>query len=312
MPPARNGNTKLKRSDMAEDIVVEQPDEKNPDDMTDAHLMSSPVVRPSVTATPPAPFRFYQDDAEKNIHELLLRVRKAGSVFWVGVAVPEDTADFTRAQVWFHPTVVQNGRTLADDKDYPDFKGGWPGDDGVQRYVALQGVQLAAAGLRMPLLVPFTTMAAIKAGGATNQNMFFDRPVETLNAIMAAVWLAIKPGVSGDPALAAIGAASFSSGITALKIFLAAMPSGLVQEVIDFDSPFIVQERNMLTSSPPAVSKCFTQVPPVRPQVGYVTVTEKHFQRVTAYTDIVAKYRLHGRIGRMMYQSAMMNSVFRP
>jgi hypothetical protein len=317
------GNTQLKRSDVAADIVVELPDDKNPSDLTNAHLMSTPVVAQGLTATPPASFRFRQIDAQTNIHELLLQVRKAGQVFWVGVAVPDrEDLDFTRAQVWFHPTVVQDGRTLADDKDYPAFKGGWSGEDfvdlkdrrDVKRFIAKLGVQLAFAGLNIPLLIPFTTMAALQKTG-TNQNMFTDRPVQTLNAIMAAVQAEIDAdSIAGFDQLTAIGAASFSNGIIALREFFlpAMLSSGLVQEVIDFDSPHITGQRKILTRSGDARPTCFSQEPPLRPDVGYVTLTEDHFARITALANLPDKRRMHQRIGNMMYFAAMENSVLQP
>jgi hypothetical protein len=119
-----------------------------------------------------------------------LKIRKSGSVFWMGAAVPENTADFTRAQVFFHPTVQQAGHVVADDKDYPEFKGGWSSITrpvgSIQRYVALEGVQVATAGLKMPMLVPFTTMAALNRK-APSANMFTDRPVDTIVAVMEAI-----------------------------------------------------------------------------------------------------------------------------
>jgi hypothetical protein len=311
---------------MAEDIVVELPPEKNPSKLTNAHEVSTPIVGQSLTTTPPRSFRFRPDNARTKIRELLLQVRKGGSVFWVGVAVPDrEDLDFTRAQVWFHPTVRQQGTVIAEDQDYRDFKGGWAGDDTVplrdrhdiQRFIAIQGVQLAFAGLNMPLLVPFTTMAALqrpKNSGGTNQNMFTDRPVDTLNAIMAAVQAEIDLNSIFSGRLTAIGAASFSSGITALQMFLRAMrSSGLVREVIDFDSPFIQGQLPILTRSPDAIrSACFAEVAPLSPEVGYVTLTKQHFERITAFDDRLEKFRTHQRIGNMMYFGAMTNSVLMP
>jgi hypothetical protein len=296
-------------------IVVAALPEKNPAALTAAHKVGAnwPVVRPPVTATPAAGFRFDQDVLDVEIHELLLEVRKAQSVFWVGAAVPKGTTDFTRAQVFFHPTVVQARKVVAADTDYRDFKGGWSGS--LQRYVAMQGGQLAGAGLKMPLLVPFTTMAALDTKHHPGQNMFTDRPVETLNAIMAAIQRQITQKAGAKPTLSALGAASFSSGISALRLFLAAMrSSGLVKEVIDFDSPHIKKEPKMLTRSPGAVSKCFTQTgppPSVHPGPGYVILTAKHFDSVTAYTQYPEPQRTHARIGWMMYFQAMMTSALR-
>src|SRR6185369_3546011 len=100
-------------------------------------------------------------------------------------AVPLGTTDFTRIQVFFHPTVVQgfppNQVVHARDVDYPAFSGGWSGS--LQRYVALEGGQLAAAR-QVAMLVPFTTMAALGGGRA---NMFTTDPVATLSYITAEI-----------------------------------------------------------------------------------------------------------------------------
>jgi hypothetical protein len=177
----------------------------------------------------------------------------------------------------------------------------------------MQGGQLAGAGRLMPLLVPFTTMAALKltkAGTATGANLFSDRPVETLNAVVAAIQSEFVGKAGGSPTLAKVGAASFSSGITALRLFLASMrSSGLVKEVIDFDSPHIVAEPKTLTLSSGAVSKCFTQFAVPHPAAGWVTLTKQHFEAVSSFGSYPEPQRLHARIGWMMYFQAMANSV---
>ena len=288
--------------------------QKNPVAQTEAYNVKNKVVIPPVTATPDASFRFSPFTVEAEIHEYLFEVRKAGSVFWVGAAVPKGTTDFTRAQIFFHPTVVNGGVVHADDKDYRDFQGGWPSIErgpsgvpakGIQRYVAMQGGQLAGADRLAPLLVPFTTMAALNTKAPAG-NMFSDRPVETLNAVMAAIQSEITKKEGGKPTLATLGVASFSSGIMALRLFLAAMrSSGLVKEVIDFDSPHIKIEPKTLTRAPGAVSKCFTQVAASRPEPGYVTLMAQHFATITAYSGFNEPVRLHARIGWMMYYQAM-------
>jgi hypothetical protein len=91
--------------------------------------------------------------------------------------------------------------------------------------------------------------------------------------------------------------------------------SGLVKEVIDFDSPLIHGNAHTLTFSKGALSKCFTQVPPVHPMPGYVTVRRAHFSSVTAFDHLPegpkVDTRLHARIGWMMYHQAMVHSAIR-
>jgi hypothetical protein len=156
--------------------------------------------------------------------------------------------------VFFHPTVVQgfppNQVVHARDADYPTFTGGWSGS--LQRYVAMEGGQLAGAR-RVAMLVPFTTMAALGGGAA---NMFTTDPVATLSFITAEVQATFDPlHLLQPPPLTAVGVASFSSGIGAMKMFINAMaPSGLVREVIDFDSPFIIGNLAELSSCRRAAS----------------------------------------------------------
>jgi hypothetical protein len=240
------------------------------------------------------------------IHEFLFEVTKNGSVFWVGAAVPVGTTDFTRTQVYFHPMVVQDGDVRAADTDYREFKGGWSGPPGnIQRYVAMEGGQLAGARL-VPLLVPFTTMGALSNPAL---NMFSDRPVDTLNAIMAEIQKRIIP-VSGTPSLTQVGVSSFSSGITALKLFLSAMSSsGLIKEVIDFDSFFIIGALRTLTLSPGAVSKCYTQIPPPSPQAGWVFIPTASFAGINSFPDPRPDFHAHACIGFMTYWPAMLTSV---
>lgn len=278
-------------------IAVSQ---KSPATLAGVHAVSNDAVIPHLVMTPARSFRFQQVPVSADIREFLFEVKKSGSVFWVGAAVPKDTTDFTRAYVYFHPTVIQNGTVHAADADYRAFNGGWSGS--IQRYVAMQGGQFAAARKRYPMIFPFTTMAALQGGG---NNMFSDRPVETLHKIMDVIQDLI-PGASGLSRLEAVGAASFSSGIMALRRFLADMASsGLVKEVIDFDSPFITVEPKTLMPARGAVSKCFTQHVLPHPPMGWVTVTSDNFNDVAAFRD----KGLHAQIGWTMFHQAMITSV---
>ncbi|MEV6398309.1 hypothetical protein AB0M39_26630 [Streptomyces sp. NPDC051907] len=271
--------------------------QENPVSLTLPHAVSHPVVKPAVVSGAHGD-RLEEMPLTTTIHEFLFKVVKNGVVFWVGVAVPLGTTDFTRIQVFFHPTVVQIPVVHARDEDYPTFAGGWSST--LKRYIALQGGQLAASR-RLPLLVPFTTMAAL-GGGA--QNMFTTDPVGTLRAVTAAVQNAFVPFVLPPPELRAVGVTSFSSGISAMRMFIAAMKSsGLVREVIDLDSPFIVGEPADLTPSPGAVSSCYTQVPRAHPPPGYAFMPASMFAGLSSHRDV------HARIGHMMYHTAMITSV---
>ncbi|MGW6459145.1 hypothetical protein ACWF94_25020 [Streptomyces sp. NPDC055078] len=288
-------------------ITVSQ---SNPVALTRAHPVTHPVIKPV-----PAGGLLEEFPLTTTIHELLLKVTKGDATYWIGAAVPFGTTDFSKAQVFFHPAVVQARRAPhppvvhALDLDYPSFGGGWSGS--LQRYVALQGGQLAAAR-RVPLLVPFTTMVALAPGGA--QNMFTADPVATLSHVLAAVRTALipEPSSSLPPVpplppqdLTDVGVTSFGSGILALRRFITAMkPSGLVREVIDLDSPYNPQEPAALTPSPGAVSHCYTQRGRPDPPPGYRYLPASGFARLTSYGG-----NPHLCIGWMMYHTAMVSSV---
>jgi hypothetical protein len=170
----------------------------------------------------------------------------------------------------------------------------------MQRYVALEGVQLAAVR-QLPMLVPFTTMAALGGGSA---NMFAVDPVPTLSNVTAAIQATFIPVGLLPPDLTAVGVASFSSGIYAMRQFINAMkPSGLVREVIDFDSPYIIGQPAALTPSPGGVSSCYSQIPP-SPTPGYRFMPPGSFANLTSYNHVP-----HTCIGFMMYYTAMISSI---
>ena len=98
----------------------------NPLTLTAPHFVTNPVIKPVMQGN------FLEEmPVTSTIHELLFKVTKDNDVFWVGAAVPLGTTDFTKIQVFFHPTVVQqqaNGQVIvhAKETDYPAFTGGWP------------------------------------------------------------------------------------------------------------------------------------------------------------------------------------------
>jgi len=97
-----------------------------------------------------------------------------------------------------------------------------------------------------------------------------------------------------------------------MRLFLSVMAkSGLVKEIIDFDSPYITAEPKQLTRMGGASSKCFTQKKlPVEP-VGYVSMNQSHFDNITANDGYPEPQRTHARIGWMMYYQAMEHSWLR-
>jgi hypothetical protein len=277
----------------------------------DAPQDKSPlVVKPPVLRSPPDSFRFAPVAPIGSIRNFLIEVRKSGGKFWVGVAVPANTTDFTRAHVFFHPTVVQRGVIVADDKDYPSFTGGWPGDiDNIQRYITIIGGQFASAGGTVPLFVPFMTMAAVQKPTGSS-NIFADRPLQALNAIMGLIEDEVTGKKGSKPELKEIAASSFSSGVTAMKHFIGTMArTKVIKEVNDFDGPFITGDgTKALVRSAGAVSRTFSQIaaPPATP--GWITVKQQHFELVTTFLGNDPKKRLHQQIGNHMFHPAMLTS----
>ena len=269
----------------------------NPPALTAPHLVNNPVITPADVMSNS---KYTEMPLAATIHEFLFQVQKGNSIFWVGAAVPENTVDFTRAQIYFHPTVKQGNTIHAAESDYQDFKGGWSGS--IQRYVALEGVQLAGAARLMPLLVPFTTMTALYNRDA---NMFSNRPVETLQAVINAIQDELWPTAMDYQQLGTAGISSFSSGINALRLLIQDLgPLGLIREVTDFDGPYIISEPKTLTPCPGAISRCFTQAVLSSPPPGWINLPFANFSLLAANPD-----QAHGCIGRMTYYTAALASV---
>lgn len=256
---------------------------------------------PQMVISPLSAGGFFQEIEQiGTMNEFLFEMRKDGAIYWIGAAVPQGTSDFSKVQVFFHPTVVQGGVVHAEEGDYPGFGGGW--SESLQRYVAMQGGQLAGAR-QTPLIVPFMTMAAFT--GQAPAYMFATRPIETLNAIMTAVRDEAMPGAD-DPDTTQIGVSSFSSGIGAMRLFIETFGgSGLIAETTDFDGAFIVTEPKIITRSPGAVGRVFSQVTPPTREIGWVTMPAAGFRDITTFRA----QGPHAQIGWMTFYMASLTSV---
>jgi hypothetical protein len=269
-----------------------------------ANRTTSHKVTNQVISTLTAGNFLQQIPLQTSMREFLFEMRKDGGIYWVGVAVPDGVSDFTKVHVFFHPTVVNGGQVHAADGDYQTFTGGW--SRSLQRYVAMQGGQLAGARL-MPLIVPFMTMAATTGKGPSY--MFATRPVETLNAIMSAV----SQAATGKPdpvATAAVAVSSFSSGIGAMELFISAFgASGLIVETTDFDGPFIKTRKQAVTAAPGANGRVFTQrgLPGGKPTPGWFSFPAWQFKKVSQFRD----KGVHAQIGWMMFFLAAMSSTMK-
>jgi hypothetical protein len=270
------------------------------------------AVSPPVISSPNKQFRFTEFKPQADFHDLLIEVKKGGRVFWVGAAVPKGTTDFSRAQMFFTPSTVKPGPdgrfiVLADDKDYQAFTGEWA--TRMRNFIPMMGVQAAAA--KKPVIMLITYMKSTAFRVLNDDNVFKDRPVQTLNVVMNEIKRHVG-GASFSSVIEKLGVSSFSSGVTPMKrcCIKALEASGLIKEVFNFDGPFLVDELKELTTSRGAVSKVFTQHPLSKPPAGWVTLLQDHFQFVTENFDqTVPKNIMHQRIGRMMYHQALANSI---
>jgi hypothetical protein len=257
------------------------------------------VTNPGIS--PLAAGNFLQQIPVKaTIRNLLFEMRKDGQVYWVGASVRDGATDFTTAQVFFHPTVINGGVVHAADSDYPKFAGGWSGS--LQRYVRMQGGLLASVR-STPLIIPFMTMAA--NAGKAPAYMFASQPIETLNAIMTAVQKEVT-GKSTPVTTGQIGVSSFSSGIGAMNLFIATFgSSGLIVEATDFDSPFIKGSARTLPRGGGA-GRVFSQIAPPRPTAGWTTLPAWSFKKIVAFRD----KGVHGQLGFMTFHlGAMLSKI---
>jgi hypothetical protein len=77
---------------------------------------------------------------------------------WVAVSVPHSVTDYTRPNIYFHPTPAQAGYK---DSDYPTKSGKWPQ---LFYYMERLGYQLDAARSQQIIVMPFFTTAATNTG----------------------------------------------------------------------------------------------------------------------------------------------------
>ena len=271
----------------------------NPPGLTQVHTVSNPVIRPLTMMN--RKLEVFQ--LETRCREFLFEINKNGNIFWVGACVPDGTFDFTRVQVFFHPTVKNGQQVHADDRDYPTFTGGWSGS--IQRYVAMEGGQLAAARL-CTMIVPFMTMAS--GADTASTSMWADEPVATLNAIMWAIEREMSPnGIGLELQVSQVGLASFSSGYAYMRDFIGRVKSsGLIREVNDFDSVLNKHHPQQVPNCAGAVCRLITQKPTPhgRAIANWVFLSPDRFSNISNF-----KHSVHAQIGWMMYYSTMLGSV---
>lgn len=255
------------------------------------HMMVPPLGRG---------MKLTQGKAEGKIHEFLFEIEKDGATFWIGAAVPQGTVDFTSAYVFFHPATIGN-------EGYKSFSGRWLE---VQRYVSMQGVQMAAVRQRT-VIVPFMPVSA--KSDSAKANMFASRGVNLLNVVMAEIQMQLGRTGAFDR-LNRLGAASFSSGVDYMTRFLKVMgPSGMIAEVIDFDSAHMKASHTSVPAmSGVAVWQVTQASPPNGFRIGWLHLPPESFVNVPAFGPHTDVGNVHAKIGFMMFRTMMTVSVMRP
>lgn len=274
---------------------------------TQSSVVTSSVI-PFKSSPVPKGSTLTMGAATAPVHELLFSMNKDGTTYWIGACVPENTSDFTRAYVFFHPDTMAS----TDNGTYATFTGNWPR---VQRYTLIQGVQLAEVR-PMVLLVPFMTAAS-----RTNQsttNMFASHGFDTLNTIMDACQAAIGKTPRGTK-LDTVGVASFSSGIEHLVRFAINVGgTGIIKEQIDFDSAFITKQKHSnLPKLAGATNIQVTQMSPHDPRVKDAKIRSHKWLQLDADAwpttsfgaprkgGVVDGFTLHNNIGNFMFRAMM-------
>ena len=144
---------------------------------------------------------------------------------WFGVAVPDGLTDFTRPNIFFHPTPGQAGY---NDADYPTKGGQWPK---LFYYMERLGYQIAGSGRGQVVVMPFLTDAATSTGilPANWQDIITD--------ILQAASTQLQPGQPVPASIAQVVVSSFSDGILYSHSFRAtgAGLQPLLGEIWDLD-----------------------------------------------------------------------------
>jgi hypothetical protein len=274
------------------------------DASTAAHKTSADSIEPSSVmpfTVPPLGRgqKLVQTKATGEIHEFLFEIEKDGATFWIGAAVPAGTTDFTQATVFFHPATI-------GPEGYKTFSGRWLE---VQRYVNMQGVQMAAARKRT-LLVPFMPVTA--KSDSPSLNMFAARGVNLINVVLAEIQIMLGRTGALDK-VARLGTASFSSGVDYMTRFLKTMGSSVqIAEVIDFDSAHMVASHSRVPAMAGAAVWQVTQAaPPGGFRLGWLHLPPDAFSEVREYGPHTNGGNVHAKIGYMMFRSMMTVSVMR-
>lgn len=280
----------------------------NPQNKASPHSISVKCISPFPGSYNPEKHGHYLKEilVTASIHEFLFEMRKDGEKYWVGAAVAAGVTDFTKVQVFFHPRPTNGG---ALDKDYPQLTShGWRAK---YDHMWFLGVQLAKV-CKTPLIYPFMRESAFsrqKNNAPSPAFMFATRPRETLSAIVSAIRKAVTGGTAAVD-VGQIGVSGFSSGVDGMKLFADTFRSfRLIVETTDFDGLLRKGEPRIVWTTPGAVGRVITQVPPIDPNTpGYLYLPAWQFKFI-AKTNFAET--THKQIGYLTFLGAMAQSRIR-
>ena len=156
--------------------------------------------------------------------------------------------------------------------------------------------------------MPFLPVSA--KSDSPKLNMFASRGEDLLNAVMMEIQIQLGRMTKYDK-LARLGAASFSSGVDFMTQFLRNMsPSGLIKEVMDFDSAHMQSAHTTVSAMAGVATWQITQAPPPGGfRIGWLYLPQDAFTNITEYGPSSGYGVVHANIGYMMFRSMMTVSV---
>jgi hypothetical protein len=208
---------------------------------TGFHQWTKLVVVPN-TVPPPGNLAF--TSANTRVTTMLFQLAANVVPNWFGVAVPVGITDFTKPNLFFHPTPAQAGY---DDGDYPTKTGKWPELFYYMERLGSQvdvAIELFGAARNQIVIMPFLTNAATDAG------IFPANWPGIVTDILVAVKLAMGEG-GGSLAISEVVVSSFSAGLIYSDSFRksAVGLAPLLKQVWDFDG-FPKSLSNPLLTTP--------------------------------------------------------------
>ncbi len=189
------------------------------------------VKTPSVP--PPGNLQF--DGADVSVTTMLFQLEEVTVPNWFGVAIPNGLKDFTKANIFFHPSPGQAGYVDSDYNKLPlssnQKAGKWPQ---LFYYLERLGYQLDGAARNQIIIMPFLTSSAADTG------IFAPNWSDLVTEILTQVRSSMGADDGSTLQISNVAVSSFSVGIVYSHAFRqsASGLSGVMAEVWDFDGNF--------------------------------------------------------------------------